>query len=56
MLGRGVDVNARDPEGHTLLMMASASDKIPDALVKSLIDKGADINAKGPRGENVRTA
>ena len=51
MLGRGVDVNARDPEGHTLLMMASASDRIPDTLVKSLIDKGADINAKGPRGE-----
>jgi ankyrin repeat protein len=51
MLGRGVDVNARDPEGHTLLMMASASDRIPDTLVKSLLDKGADINAKGPRGE-----
>jgi ankyrin repeat protein len=51
MLVRGADVNARDPEGRTLLMMAAAADTIPVAVVKTLIDKGADVHAKGPRGE-----
>lgn len=34
-----------------MLMLAAASDALPVDIVKMLIDKGADVNAKSPSGE-----
>ncbi len=51
LLDRGADVNAKDPDGNTLLMNVSACDEIPVDLVKRLIAGGADINAKNPHGQ-----
>jgi hypothetical protein len=50
LLSRGADPNANEVTGYTLLISAAASDHIMTDLVKMLIEKGADINAKGPRG------
>jgi ankyrin repeat protein len=44
LLERGADVNARDHDGETALMMA-ASGGSPE-IVQALLDKGADVNAK----------
>jgi ankyrin repeat protein len=48
LLDTGADVNARDAEGNTLLILASfyASPE----CVKLLIDKGADVNAANKAG------
>jgi ankyrin repeat protein len=51
LLERGGDINARDAEGRTLLMLAAASDAMPIDAVKALIAKGADVNARSPKGE-----
>ncbi len=48
MLQAGADVNARDEEGATLLMLAAHAGNLE--LVKSLIAAGADVNAKDERG------
>lgn len=50
LVDRGADANARDPDGHTILMLMASSDAIPTNAVKSLIAEGADINAKDPAG------
>jgi ankyrin repeat protein len=50
LVDRGAEANARDSQGHTLLMLAASSDAIPIATVKSLIERGADLNAKDPDG------
>jgi len=50
-LSKGVDVNAKDREGRSLLLGASASDTLPVESIKMLIDRGADLSAKGPKGE-----
>jgi ankyrin repeat protein len=47
---RGIDVNARDPEGRTLLMLAAASDRPLTATVQALLNKGADVNAAAKNG------
>jgi ankyrin repeat protein len=46
MLDQGADVNAVDPLGRTPLMYAAASDLLPLDLVKLLVERGANINAK----------
>src|SRR5262245_12139917 len=51
LLERGGDMNARDAQGRTLLMLAAASDAIPIDVVKALLAKGADVNARTPTGE-----
>lgn len=51
LLDRGADLNAKDPDGNTLLTMVCAADTAPLELVKFLIDHGADVNARSPHGE-----
>jgi ankyrin repeat protein len=46
MLDHGADVNAFDPLGRTPLMYAVLSDALPLDVVKVLIERGADVNAK----------
>lgn len=50
LLDRGASVNASDPVGDTLLMLAVSSDAMPLDLVKRLIAGGADVNAKNSEG------
>ena len=50
-LERGADVNAKDPKGRTMLMLAAASDEMPIDVVKMLIARGVDVNAKNAAGE-----
>ncbi len=51
LLEHGADINARDPMGRTLLMLATASDAMPVDVVKLLLAKGLDVNATTPAGE-----
>ena len=37
LLEKGADINAKDPQGRTLLMLAAASDEMPVDVVKNLI-------------------
>jgi ankyrin repeat protein len=46
MLDQGANVNTFDPLGRTPLMYAAASDSLPLDVVKLLIERGADVNAK----------
>jgi ankyrin repeat protein len=46
MLDHGADVKAFDPFGKTALMYAAISDVLPVEVVKLLIERGADVNAK----------
>jgi uncharacterized protein len=48
ILAAGADVNSRDGEGATLLMVAAYSGNLP--TVKALIEAGADANASDERG------
>ena len=50
LVERGADPNAKDSDGHSLLMLASASDDVSASLIKELIAHGADVNAKDPQG------
>jgi ankyrin repeat protein len=51
LLDHGANVNAKDPDGNTLLMLVSACDEASPDTVKRLIAGGADVNAKNPRGQ-----
>jgi ankyrin repeat protein len=51
LLEKGADINAKDPQGRTLLMLAAASDEMPVDVVTNLIARGVDVNAKTPEGE-----
>jgi hypothetical protein len=48
LLGRGVDVNARDGQGRTLLMEAARQGNLD--IVQVLIDAGADVNLRSNDG------
>lgn len=50
-LKAGMDINAKDNDGHTALMRALAYDNFE--MVKLLIEKGADINARDNDGYTV---
>ncbi len=45
-LDHGADVNMADPLGRTPLMYAATSDLLPADIVKLLIERGANVNAK----------
>jgi ankyrin repeat protein len=57
LLDHGADVNARvtnvrrDMARRTPLMLAASSDLVPAEAVRLLIDRGAELNARGPDGE-----
>ena len=51
LLDRGADINARDADGRTPLMMASYSDADSIAVVRLLIERGADVNLRTPSGD-----
>ena len=51
LLDHGADVNVKDPDGNTLLMLVAACDEIPLETIKRLIAGGADVNAKNPHGQ-----
>uniref|UniRef100_UPI0026312A47 ankyrin repeat domain-containing protein n=1 Tax=uncultured Brachyspira sp. TaxID=221953 RepID=UPI0026312A47 len=44
LLDKCADINAKDNDGKTALMLASSNGDLE--VVKLLIDKGADVNAK----------
>lgn len=50
LIERGADANARDAEGHTILMLMASSDTLPVDNVRSLIERGADLNVRDPFG------
>lgn len=51
LLDHGADVNAKDPDGDTLLMLVAACDEASLDTVKRLVAVGADVNAKNPHGQ-----
>jgi ankyrin repeat protein len=51
LLEHGADVNARDPQGRTMLMLAAASDAMTPEITQLLVSRGADVNAVSPAGE-----
>src|SRR5262249_18845737 len=55
MLDHGADVNAVDPTGRTALMYAAISDLLPLDVVKLLIERGANVNAKSQHAQSVDT-
>jgi ankyrin repeat protein len=55
LLAQGADPNAKDPAGHSILMLAAASDAMPVNAVKALLDRGADVNASDASGMTALT-
>ena len=51
MLSRGLDINSRDSDGDTPLMIAAFSGKME--AVNYLLDKGADASLKGQYERNL---
>ncbi len=51
LLAHGLDPKATDPDGDTLLTLASASDVAPVDLVRTLLDGGVDVNAVSKHGD-----
>src|SRR5262245_55093429 len=52
MLDHGADVNAVDPLGRTALMYAATSDLLPLDVVKLLIERGANVNARSQHAQS----
>jgi ankyrin repeat protein len=50
LVERGVDANAKGPDGLSLITIASAAESFPLDTLRALIEKGADINVKCPDG------
>jgi ankyrin repeat protein len=51
LLDLGADANAKDPQGHPILMLASSSEALPLETIRTLLDRGADVHATGASGE-----
>lgn len=47
----GADVNAKDPEGYTALILASSSEYFSADTIRLLLEQGADVHAKTVKGE-----
>jgi ankyrin repeat protein len=52
LLSHGANANAVSPGGYPMLLLAAASDAQSIESVQALIDRGADLHARGPNGEN----
>lgn len=50
-IAHGADVNAKDREGRTVVMLAAGSEYFSIDTIRLLIDRGADVNAKSEGGE-----
>jgi ankyrin repeat protein len=50
-IAHGADVNAKDPEGRTVIMLAAGSEYLSIDTIRLLLDRGADVNAKSAGGE-----
>ena len=50
LLDAGAKVNVRDTRGYSPLMYAAGSDTLPAAVIKLLLDKGADPSIKDNSG------
>jgi len=48
LIAAGADINSRDEEGSTLLMVAAHTGKLP--MVMALVEAGADVNATNEQG------
>jgi len=46
LLSLGVDVNAKDEDGWTALLLAAEREDDRSSVVRTLVDRGADVNAK----------
>ena len=55
LLDHGADPKAVDPDGDTLLALASAADGAPADLIKTLLDRGVDVNAASKQGDTALT-
>jgi mono/diheme cytochrome c family protein len=55
LIDRGASVSAKDPDGRTPLLMASASDAVPLRVITTLIERGADVNAADTNGRTALT-
>ena len=53
LLDHGADINVQDIRGYSPLLYAAGADTMPAGIVKMLLAKGADVNAKGD-GETAR--
>jgi hypothetical protein len=51
LIDHGANVNAKDPDGRTPLMLAAYSEFVKPDAVDLLIGRGGDVNARGPQGE-----
>jgi ankyrin repeat protein len=55
LLDHGASANAKPPgnlfEGRSVLMAAATSDALPVEVVRTLVNRGADVNAKSTKGE-----
>jgi ankyrin repeat protein len=54
LLAQGVNVNARDEQGGTALMLAAMANKVE--VVKLLLEHGADVNAQSDGGNTALIA
>ncbi len=50
LIDSGVDINGKNSQGTTALLLAS-SFKDNDEMIARLLEKGADPNVRGPKGE-----
>src|SRR5262249_6424046 len=54
LLDKGADIEARDADGMTPLLLAAGGAVHAPALVRLLLRRGADLGARTPDGRNAR--